>query len=125
QEKGWATRPLRKGWGTLTIVRYRRIRRKGGPPVLNFLLTILNIIDTTGKPPAGHQGGRPFRNDKNYLPHVDGNGNPITYKEWDVYPQQNGVNRGAERMVTGSDGSAYYTDTHYGQKAMPAFQKIR
>jgi len=36
-----------------------------------------------------------------------------TYKEWDVNTYRRGVNRGQERLVTGSDGSAYYTDNHY------------
>ncbi|MGO9868230.1 MAG: ribonuclease domain-containing protein [Rhodomicrobium sp.] len=37
----------------------------------------------------------------------------MTYQEWDVNPRVPGVNRGAQRLVTGSDGSAYYTDDHY------------
>ncbi len=39
--------------------------------------------------------------------------NPITYKEYDVNPYQKGVNRGAERLVRGSDGRSYYTNDHY------------
>jgi ribonuclease T1 len=30
-----------------------------------------------------------------------------------VQSYQPGTNRGAERLVTGSDGSAYYTSDHY------------
>ena len=41
-------------------------------------------------------------------------GRLITYREWDVDPYQKGVNRGAERIVIGSDGRAYYTNNHYG-----------
>lgn len=37
----------------------------------------------------------------------------ITYREWDVNPKIKGVDRGEERLVTGSDGSAYYTADHY------------
>jgi guanyl-specific ribonuclease Sa len=44
---------------------------------------------------------------------VDADGNPIAYKEYDVNPYQKGVNRGAERVVIGSDGSKYYTNDHY------------
>ncbi len=47
------------------------------------------------------------------LPKTDTTGNPITYQEWDVNAFQKGVNRGKERIVTGSDGSAYYTNDHY------------
>ncbi len=45
---------------------------------------------------------------------------PITYQEWDVNRKVSGVNRGAERLITGSDGSAYYTSDHYR-----TFTKIR
>ncbi|MEO6602124.1 MAG: ribonuclease domain-containing protein [Polyangiaceae bacterium] len=48
------------------------------------------------------------------LPETDSAGNTIRYREWDVNRYQPGVNRGPERLVTGSDGSAYYTGDHYG-----------
>ena len=35
------------------------------------------------------------------------------HQEFDVNPYQRGVNRGAERLVVGSDGRAYYTSDHY------------
>lgn len=41
------------------------------------------------------------------------NPNVATYKEWDINPYKYGQNRGAERIVTGSDGSAWYTPDHY------------
>jgi guanyl-specific ribonuclease Sa len=47
------------------------------------------------------------------LPKTDAKGNPITYREWDINPYKKGMNRGAERVVTGSDGKAYYTNDHY------------
>lgn len=47
------------------------------------------------------------------LPKTDSNGNPITYKEWDVNPKIKGQDRGLERLVTGSDGSAWKTTDHY------------
>jgi len=53
------------------------------------------------------------------LPRTDAEGNPIAYKEWDVNPPGSG-GRDAERIVTGSDGSAYYTGDHY-----KTFKKIR
>jgi guanyl-specific ribonuclease Sa len=84
----------------------------------------LDSVDQTGKAPTGQQGGREFMNDGRgggqQLPQTDANGNPIKYQEWDVNAKQPGVNRGAERLVTGSDGSAYYTADHY-----QTFTKIR
>ncbi len=47
------------------------------------------------------------------MPKTDNAGNQIIYREYDVHPYQNGVNRGAERLVIGSDGSTYYTNDHY------------
>jgi len=53
------------------------------------------------------------------LPRQDAKGNSITYREWDVNPYT-GANRGPERLVTGSDGSAWYTTDHYN-----SFVRIR
>jgi RHS repeat-associated protein len=79
-----------------------------------------NVFDTvseTGEAPEGYRGGRTFQNDGRgggtVLPRMDPAGNPINYREWDVNPFQPGVNRGPERLVTGSDGSAWYTVDHY------------
>ena len=58
-------------------------------------------------------GGRVFTNRENIVPQMDGKGNPITYQEWDVNPKIQGQNRGTERILTGSDGRAWYTDDHY------------
>jgi len=78
---------------------------------------VLNTIKGTGKAPDGFKGGSTFANDGRaggqVLPKTDAAGNPVTYKEWDVNPFQKGVNRGTERIVTGSDGRAYYTTDHY------------
>jgi len=72
----------------------------------------------TGAPMPGYRGGQPFQNDGrgggDLLPSTDADGNPITYQEWDVNPSQPDTNRGGDRVVTGSDGSAYYTNDHYG-----------
>lgn len=54
------------------------------------------------------------------LSRTDAQGNSITYHEWDVKPYEKGVNRGSERLVTGSDGSAHYTTDHY-----VSFQGVR
>jgi len=37
----------------------------------------------------------------------------LHYREWDVNPYVKGVDRGMERLVTGSDGSAYFTSDHF------------
>ena len=69
----------------------------------------------------------PSKNSGKVLPSVDSNGNPITYKEYDV---NNYVppTRDAERFIVGSDGSVYYTDSNYGDKPSsngnPDFIKI-
>jgi guanyl-specific ribonuclease Sa len=68
----------------------------------------------------GTKGGSSFQNREGLLPTTDASGKPITYQEWDVNPKVPGQDRGAERIVTGSDGSAWYTDGHYG-----SFRRIR
>ena len=47
------------------------------------------------------------------LPAQDINRNNIQYQEWDVNPKVEGQNRGTERIITGSDGRAWYTEDHY------------
>ena len=78
---------------------------------------VLRYIDEHGKAPPGFVGGRVFYNEGRAgvrpLPRVDVDGNPIEYHEWDVNRREPGHNRGKERLVTGSDGSAYYTGDHY------------
>jgi guanyl-specific ribonuclease Sa len=61
----------------------------------------------------GTKGGERWQNRGGDLPAADGSGKPITYQEWDVNPKQSGRSRDAERIVTGSDGSAWYTGDHY------------
>ena len=77
----------------------------------------LKTVKETGNPPEGYKGGRSFQNrggdGYQTLPKIDSKGNPITYKEWDVNPKIQGQNRGDERLVTGSDGSAWKTTDHY------------
>jgi len=58
--------------------------------------------------------------DEQALPKHDSRGRAITYQEWDVNPKVEGVNRGTERLITGSDGSAYVTADHY-----KTFTKVR
>lgn len=88
------------------------------------VMTVLEYIDEHHKAPEGHVGGREFHNGgrsgEQVLPRHDSAGKAVTYQEWDVNAKVKGVNRGTERLITGSDGSAYYTDDHY-----KTFKKIR
>jgi ribonuclease T1 len=61
----------------------------------------------------GTKGGDQWMNRGGDLPGKDTAGKPITYREWDVNPKQRDHSRDAERIITGSDGSAYYTGDHY------------
>jgi RHS repeat-associated protein len=47
------------------------------------------------------------------LPEFDSQGNSIRYTEWGTVQSIDNPKWGGERVVTGSDGSAYYTPTHY------------
>ncbi|WP_280330121.1 ribonuclease domain-containing protein [Nocardia wallacei] len=77
----------------------------------------LQLIDAGQWPDAagaeGTKGGGTWSNREGQLPANDGSGNRIEYQEWDVNPKQPGRSRDAERIVTGSDGSAWYTGDHY------------
>lgn len=68
-----------------------------------------------GRARPGYAGNRPFHDNGNGadLPDRDRAGRRITYREYDVRRLRKGVPRGAERVVLGSDGSAYYTRDHY------------
>lgn len=61
----------------------------------------------------GTKGGITFRNSEGRLPAVGVGGGRVVYQEWDVNPKKNGQGRDAERIVTGNDGSAWYTLDHY------------
>lgn len=81
------------------------------------VLAVLDTIRATGRAPTGYRGGRLFANDGRghgqMLPRRTRTGDAIQYREWDVHPYHRGVNRGADRLVTGSDGHAWYTANHY------------
>ncbi|WP_438453231.1 RHS repeat-associated core domain-containing protein, partial [Streptomyces asiaticus] len=47
------------------------------------------------------------------LPTHDASGNPITYREYGAPASSANPKPGGERTVWGSDGSIYYTPTHY------------
>ncbi len=76
--------------------------------------SVLNRIDAKGAPLPGYKGGSVLKNSQGRLPETPG----VTYREWDVNPYTKGVKRGPERIVTGSDGSAYWTGDHYNTFVM-------
>jgi guanyl-specific ribonuclease Sa len=81
------------------------------------VLKVLESLDETGKAPANIQGGRVYDNDgssgSKILPRQNRDGDSIVYQTWDVNPKTVRSDRGQERLVIGSDGSAYYTDNYY------------
>jgi guanyl-specific ribonuclease Sa len=74
---------------------------------------VLARIDAKGAPMPGYKGGSEFLNVQGRLPSGDAANASISYREWDVNPYVKGIDRGAERLVTGNDGSAYFTSDHY------------
>ena len=78
-----------------------------------YVYEVYDYIKQNGKAPSGYVGGRTFFNREKKLPLIDRDRQKIRYREWDVHPKKEGINRGAERLVTGSDQSAYYTHDHY------------
>lgn len=77
------------------------------------VLKVLQYVKQHKEAIDGYVGGRTFGNYEGHLPKKDAAGKKIAYQEWDVNPKVEGKNRGAERLVTSSDGKAYYTDDHY------------
>ena len=63
--------------------------------------------------PPGYVGGRIYGNYDGQLPRYNAKRKRIEYREWDVRPRAEGRNRGAERLVTGSDGRVWFTADHY------------
>jgi ribonuclease T1 len=74
---------------------------------------VLTYVRANRHAMQGYVGGRRFGNFENHLPRSDADGKPIRYQEWDVNPKVRGRNRGTERLITGSDGRAWYTNDHY------------
>lgn len=76
-------------------------------------LKILKHVDERGEAMDDYEGGRTFGNFEKRLAQNDDKGRRIRYREWDVNPLRQGVNRGPERLVTGSNGTAWFTSDHY------------
>jgi guanyl-specific ribonuclease Sa len=78
-----------------------------------YVLEVLRFVRKNGQAPDEFVGGREFQNKEKRLPAKDAQNKRIRYSEWDVHPKVKGQTRGPERLVTGSDHSAYYTKDHY------------
>lgn len=68
---------------------------------------------------AGTKAGGAYQNSDGVLPTASTEGNAITYREFDVNNKLPNAGRDAQRFVVGSDGSIYYTDSHYGDIQSP------
>jgi len=77
-----------------------------------YVIKTLDYVRKNNKAPDGFVGGRVFQNREKRLPEYDNSSHKVTYNEWDVHPKKEGVNRGAERLIT-SAKDAYYTKDHY------------
>ena len=106
-------------WGTASIVSGAAQLADSGEPapstkqrVPQDALNTLAGIDSKKSPFPKIAGGRPYLNDgrsnSQILPQYAGV-KKITYQEWDIDPKP----RTARRWITGSDGSAWYTEDHY------------
>lgn len=83
----------------------------------------LQLIDAGQWPPnddSGTRGGTTWANKNGALPTTDSAGNPIHYRKWDVNRKQPSQPRDPERIVTGDDGSAWYTPDRF-----QTFEKMR
>ncbi|WP_037599597.1 ribonuclease domain-containing protein [Streptacidiphilus rugosus] len=83
----------------------------------------LKLIDAGQWPPndgSGTKGGTTWPNKDGVLPRTDSAGHPIQYLKWDVNRKQPGQPRDTERIVTGDDGSAWYTPDH-----LQTFERMR
>ncbi|GLH73238.1 hypothetical protein GETHLI_17400 [Geothrix limicola] len=78
-----------------------------------YVRETLAYVRQHGYAPPGFVGGRVFGNYEGQLPRYNVRRKRIEYREWDVMPKAEGHNRGAERLITGSDGRAWYTADHY------------
>lgn len=76
-------------------------------------ITTWQYIRKYHKAPNDFVGGREFKNREKKLPLRNDNGSKPKYREWDIYPKREGVNRGAERLVSLQFEKAWYTPDHY------------
>ena len=96
---------MRIFWGLLIFIVYLLMRGDAEQ--------ILSQIRANQDQPLNGYSTKPFMNREGILDLTDTNGNTITYIEHDVFPHNPPNSRGAERIILGSDGRAYYTGDHY------------
>ncbi|PPI51917.1 hypothetical protein C5D35_10880 [Rathayibacter toxicus] len=86
-------------------------------PIPERPTTLLERLDTTGEKFPNIRGGQTYKNkpwkDCTLLPQSTPAGTGISYKEYDINLRIPGKDRDMERLITGDDGSAYYTNNHY------------
>ena len=70
------------------------------------------VIDHNGAPPQGYKGGKTFLNDGRSGGEVLPT-NSAPFREYDIFPYDPIIGRGAERIVIGVDSRAWYTGDHY------------
>ena len=101
------------GYGAPPSAPAAQVQAQAQNPIPSYAATTLAYIRTHHEAPPGFEGSRRFGNYEGVLPKTDASGRRIQYQEWDVHPHRPHVNRGAERLVTGSDGRAWFTGDHY------------
>ena len=74
---------------------------------------VLEYVRQNNAPMNGYVGGRNFGNFEGHLPKKGSDGRKQKFQEWDVNPKKNGKNRGVERLITASNGQAWFTNDHY------------
>lgn len=89
------------------------LTRRPSSQIPQAAITTWYYIQQHHKAPENYVGGREFKNRERKLPlHNEEGGKPF-YREWDIYPKREGVNRGAERLVSKDFEQAWYTPDHY------------
>ena len=76
---------------------------------------VLEYVRQNNAPMNGYVGGRNFGNFERRLPQKDNDGRKLKFQEWDINPKKNGKNRGVERLITASNGQAWFTNDHYAR----------
>ncbi len=94
-------------------------------PIPLKVYQVLQYIRVHHAPIPGFVGGTVFGNFQGILPKTDSADKKITYQEWDVNKHVQGVNRGVERLCTGSDNRAWYTHDHYATFTQVFDKKVR
>jgi Flp pilus assembly pilin Flp len=106
----YGNQPSNNGYGNYDPVEFTSTGNL--VPGFNTSTPYVPLNPRNGLRPGQTSGGRAYGNRNGALPTHDGNGNRITYTEYDVY-EYTGRNRGTYRIVVGSDGRHWFTDDHY------------